>query len=101
MPDNPGALIESVDSVFFSSSGCYLAASYFGGQVHVWEIDTGRHIGHLEEWTMDIAFHPVDDTLAARQSENRITFWNSSLQPLGRSWAGHRGALSGRDVFRS
>ena len=83
MPDNPGSFTEDVDSIHFSSSGRYLAASYFWGQVHVWEVTTGKHVGNLEKWTRHIAVHPADDILAASQSENCITLWNTSLQQLG------------------
>lgn len=83
MPDRPGSFTEDVTSLHISPSGHYLAASYFWGQVHIWDVGTGRHVGNIDEWTMHIAFDPANDVLAASHSENRITLWNASLQPLG------------------
>ena len=83
MPDNPGSFTEDVTGLYFCPSGRYLAASYFWGQAHMWEVATGRHVGKLEKWTLNIAFHPTDGILAASQSENCITLWNTSLQQVG------------------
>lgn len=83
MPGSPGSFTEDVTGLSFSPSGRYLAASYFWGQAHAWEVPTGKHLGKLEQWTRDVAFHPTEDILAATQSENRVTLWNPSLEPVG------------------
>jgi WD40 repeat protein len=75
--------------VAFSSDGKRVAASCFGGDIRVWEVDSGREVFHVKSVAnvenARLAFQPGRYRLAVTCQDNTVKIWDLERggEPLG------------------
>ena len=86
-----------VPSVAFSPNGKMLASASWDETVHLWNVNTGRHLhtltGHTDD-IMSVAFSPDGQTLASASWDGTIRLWNPRNGKLKRTLTGHAGGVA-------
>lgn len=74
----------AVNSVAFSPDGKILVSASKGGQVMLWDVETGERIHTLEvnENVTKVSFDPGGRLLVASTSKGRVKIWNTSTKQL-------------------
>jgi len=86
------AALFAVSSLAFSVNGRILASSGYGGNLRLWDMQTGQI---LDTWQhpkrlCTLAFHPHHDLLAASCNDRLIYLWDIKQRQQVRTFAGHR-----------
>lgn len=88
--------ISSVFAVTTSPDGKLAAAGDTSGDIHLWEVESGKHLqtlrGHTN-WVMSVAFHPDGNLLASGGLDNTVRIWDVNSSTCLHVLEGHSGRV--------